>query len=150
MGSHVPRDLSGAPSPRSRPSPAAEHSLPLSMSILTSSTAFPPNQPLSFETATHVECGSTETKRKVLILTQKSGLLRVLWKRNPHNPPRETGHWGCQGDLKYRFATVLNESAPRAKRGEGVSHSNPAQILKGRKKEAKESIRQQWAGKGIS
>lgn len=134
MGSRVPRDLSGVPSPRPRPSPAAEHSLPLSMSFLTSRTAFPPNQPLSFETATHVECGSAKTKRKVLILTQKSGLLRVLWKRNPHNPPRETGHWGCRGDLKYRFATVLNESAPRAKRGEGCQSLKPCSDSEGEKK----------------
>lgn len=46
------------------------------LSFLTSRTAFPPNRPLSFETATHIERGSKETKRKV-ILTQKSGLLLV-------------------------------------------------------------------------
>lgn len=39
---------------------------------------------------------------------------------------------GCQGDLKYRFTTILNESTPRPKRGEGVSHSElaEARILK--------------------
>ena len=39
---------------------------------------------------------------------------------------------GCQGDLKYQFTTILNESTPRAKRGEGVSHSElaGARILK--------------------
>lgn len=60
-------------------------------------------------------------------------------------------HQSCRGDLKYRFATVLNEWTPGAKRGEGVSHSEPtvAQILKQKKKEAKKSITQRWAGRGV-
>lgn len=66
----------------------------------------------------------------------KSCLLLVLQKLS--SP--EAGQEGCQGDLKYRFATILNKSAPRAQRGEGVSHSKPsvAQILKWGKEKKKE------------
>lgn len=71
----------------------------------------------------------------------KSCLLLVLQKLN--SP--EAGQEGCQGDLKYRFVTILNKSAPGAQRGEGVSHSKPsvAQILKWEKKKKKEQ-RKVW------
>ena len=95
-----------------------------------------PTSPL-FETATQAECGSKGTKRKVLILTQKSCFHEVLQKHDSQDTEHGGGGvGGCQGDLKYRCATILNESTPGAKRGEGVSHSEPtvALILKWKKK----------------
>lgn len=75
----------------------------------------------------------------------KSCLLSVLQKLS--SP--EAGHQGCQGDLKYRFVTILNKSAPRAQRGEGVSHSKPsvAQILKWGNKNQKTNHKQNKTNK---
>lgn len=58
------------------------------------------------------------------------------------------GGGGCQGDLKYRFATILSKSAPRAERGEGVNHSKSsvAQVLKWKtKKQRKVLLRDRQA-----
>lgn len=72
----------------------------------------------------------------------KSCLLLVLQKLDS----LEAGHEGCQGDLKYRFVTILNKSAPRAQRGEGVRHSKSsvAQILKWGNKQKKKEQRKVW------